>query len=40
MAIASLTETLATVATAAESKTKGQPFYQELVAFLNCTEDI
>ncbi|MBE9064350.1 Fic family protein [cf. Phormidesmis sp. LEGE 11477] len=34
MAIASLIETLSVVASAAESRTKGQPFYQEVIAFL------
>jgi Fic family protein len=34
MAIAALIETLSVVASAAESKTKGQPFYREVVAFL------
>lgn len=34
MAIASLVETLSVVASAAESKTKGRLFYQEVVAFL------
>ena len=34
MAIASLIETLSVVASAAESKTKGHSFYQDIVAFL------